>query len=205
MEAPEQLRITWARGGEFLDAFDPRAGRYAIAVPHGYRVLQRTTVGAELVVELAFLDTQRSFRHRARVAGHLAGPPEIVTLQFLADQTAVRDLIVCHAEGTSIPYLNRRAERRAVWLPIEVRTADGWRRGIITELSELGAFIAMQAPPGAGMVRIRIGRELEVDGRVLYVRAEQTAGCAVEFVFPQRDEEIRIQAVLRAALQTTNR
>jgi hypothetical protein len=205
VEAPEQLRITWARGSEFLDAFDASVGRYAVEVPHSHRVLRRTALGGELVVELAFVDTDRMFRHRARVVGHEDGPPEVVTLEFLAEETSVRELVICHAEGKSVPYLNRRAERRPVWLPIEVRVREQWRRGIVTELSELGAFVAMTDPPSSGLVRIRIGHSLAVDARVLYTRVAHTGGCAVEFVFADRAEEVRIQSTLSAALQAMKR
>lgn len=204
MEAPEQLRITWARGPEFLAAFDVATDRYTVEVPHDGRVLQRTRVGQELYVELAFADTGRVFRHCGRVAAHALGPPEIVTLAFVPDERAVRELVVCHAEGKSVPYLHRRTERRPVWLPIEVRLDGRWQRGIVTELSELGAFITTADPTSRGVARLRIG-ELEIDARVLYRRGGHTPGFGVEFVFPQRADEVHVQAVLRAALQATKR
>jgi len=204
VEAPEQLRITWARGPEFLDAFDASTDSYTVEVPHDGRVLRRTTVGERLFVELAFADTERVFRHCARVAAHEPGPPEIVTLEFVPEDRAVRELVVCQAEGKSIPYLHRRAERRPVWLPIEVRLGARWQHGIVTELSELGAFITAADPSSPGTVRLRLG-ELEVDARVLYTRGGPTPGFGVEFVFAQRADEVRIQAALLAALQATKR
>ena len=202
MEAPEQLRITWADGAEFLAAYDRAAGRYTVAVPHSSRVLRHTTVGDELLVEHQFVDSARSFRHVARVIDHQAGPPEIVMLEFVDGRNA--NLVVCHAEGQSVPYLNRRVERHPVWLPIELGARA---HGIVTELSELGAFIMTNHPTPDGTVTLRLpanGTHLEITARVLYARDVQP-GFAVEFVFANRDDELRIQAALRHALQANQR
>lgn len=203
MDAPEQLRITWARGQEFLAAYDRAAGHYTITVPHSTRVLRRTSVGAQLLVEHEFVDTARTFRHVARVVEHRAGPPEIVTLEFVDGRAS--QLVVCHAEGQSVPYLNRRVERRPVWLPIEYGP-DG-DHGIVTELSELGAFITTQHGSPEGTVRLRLpanGAHLGITAKVLYTRDVHEFGFAVEFVFADHDEEVEVQAALRRALQLAN-
>ena len=209
MQAREQLRITWAHGAEFLSAYDRDTSRYTVSVPHSTRVIRTTAVGGELLVEHQFADSERAFRHVARVVDHSAGPPEIVTLEFVEAERAVRDLVVCHAEGQSVPYLNRRVERRPVWLPIEL-SFDGerWRHGIVTELSELGAFIATKLGTPDGKVRIRLplasGARLELAARSLYHRYVHEPGFAVEFVFGSRDDEVRVQSALRAALQVAS-
>lgn len=209
MQAREQLKITWARGAEFLSVYDRDAFRYTVSVPHSTRVLRHTSVGGHLLVEHQFADSERSFRHVARVVDHSPGPPEIVTLEFTSAERAVRELLVCHCEGQSVPYLNRRAERKPVWLPIEL-SFDGerWLHGIVTELSELGAFITTKQGTPEGKVKLRIplgGEPLEVMGRSLYQRYVHDPGFAVEFVFADRDDEVRIQSTLLAALQTTKR
>jgi hypothetical protein len=204
VDAPEQLRITWAHGSEFLAAYDRAAGRYTVAVPHSARVLRHTAVGAQLLVEHQFADTDRSFRHVARVIEHRAGPPEIVTLEFVDGRNA--NLVVCHAEGQSVPYLNRRVERRPVWLPIEYGPRA--QHGIVTELSELGAFIATTQPSPTGTITLRLpanGARLELTARVLYTRDVHEPGFAVEFVFANRDEEVRVQAAIGRALQANQR
>ena len=204
MEAPEQLRITWARGSAFLAAYDRAAGRYVVEVPHTTRVLRRTAVGAELLVEHQFVDSERSFRSVARVIGYDAGPPEVVTLEFVDGRNA--QLVVCHAEGQSVPYLHRRVARRPVWLPIEFGPRA--QHGIMTELSELGAFIATSHATPEGQVTLRLpasdGR-LEIAARVLYTRVLPEPGFAVEFVFADRDEEVLVQAALGRALQANQR
>ena len=210
MEAREQLRITWAHGAEFLAAYDRDASRYTVSVPHSTRVLRSTAVGGELLVEHQFADSERAFRHVARVVDHEQGPPEVVTLEFVDAERAVRDLVVCHAEGQSVPYLNRRAERRPVWLPIEL-SFDGerWLHGIVTELSELGAFITTKQGTPDGTVRLRLplasGARLELAGRSLYQRYVHEPGFAVEFIFTTRDDEVRVQTALRAALQNAGK
>lgn len=204
MEAPEQLRITWAHGQEFLSAYDRVAGHYTILVPHSMRVLHHTGVGDQLLVEHQFVDTDRSFRHVARVVDHQTGPPEIVTLEFVDGRGA--QLVVCHAEGQSVPYLNRRVERRPVWMPIEYGARP--QHGIVTELSELGAFIASKAAPPEGTIRLRLpanGVHLGITAKVLYAREIHEPGFAVEFVFADRDEELEIQDALRRALQANQR
>ena len=207
VEAPEQLRITWAHGSEFLSAYDRYAYRYTVAVPHSSRVLRKTTIGGELLVEHQFVDSDRSFRHVARVIDHDAGPPEVVTLEFVDARGA--QLVVCHAEGQSVPYLNRRVERRPVWLPIEYSAGDRWLHGIVTELSELGAFITTQHHAPDGMIKLRFplatGAQLEITARELYTREMHEPGFAVEFVFAHRDDEVRVQAAVRAALQANQR
>lgn len=211
MQPPEQLRITWARGAEFLAAYDRAASRYTLSVPHSTRVIRSTAVGDRLLVEHQFADTDRAFRHVARVVDHSAGPPEVVTLEFAEPDRAVRDLVVCHAEGQSVPYLNRRAERRPVWLPVELAfdVDRRWRHGIVTELSELGAFIATKQTTPDGRLALRIpladGARLEVPARSLYHRDVPEPGFAVELIFETRDDEVRVQRALRAALQATNR
>jgi len=202
VEAPEQLRITWAHGAEFLAAYDRAAGRYTVAVPHSSRVLRHTAVGDQLLVEHHFVDSDRSFRHVARVIDHHAGPPEIVTLEFVDGRNA--NLVVCHAEGQSVPYLNRRVERHPVWIPIELGPRA---HGIVIELSELGAFITTTHPTPDGTITLRLpvnGTRLEIAARVLYSRDVQP-GFAVEFVFASRDDELRIQAAIRHALQANQR
>lgn len=204
MEAPEQLRITWAQGSEFLAAYDRAAGRYTVAVPHSSRVLRRTAIGEELLVEHQFVDSERSFRGVARVVDHDAGPPEIVTLEFVDGRNA--NLVVCHAEGQSVPYLHRRVARRPVWLPIDFGARS--LHGIITELSELGAFIATKHPAPDGTVTLRLpanGARLEITARVLYTRDIHEPGFAVEFVFANRDEEVNVQAAIGRALQANQR
>ena len=211
MQPPEQLRITWARGAEFLAAYDRQAGRYTVSVPHSTRVLRSTAVGEQLLVEHQFADSNRAFRHVARVVDHSAGPPEVVTLEFVESERAVRDLVVCHAEGQSVPYLNRRAERRPVWLPVELAFDSDrhWRHGIITELSELGAFITTKQGTPEGKLALRIpladGARLEVPARSLYDRYVPEPGFAVEFIFETRDDEVRVQRALGAALQAPKR
>ena len=211
MEAPEQLLITWSHGPAFLEAFDATgAGRYTVAIPGAAQTLRGTPVGQALRVVHEFLDTGRTFRHHARVVAHVPGPPEVVTFEFVGDPK-VRELIVCHAEGDRVPYLNRRAERRPVWLPVMVEVDDGWRHGVATELSELGAFITIQKPPLPGTdvtIRIRTddGERLDVKARV--VRAEPVGadqGMAVELVFAGRADEVWLRTALRAALQPANR
>jgi len=204
VEAPEQLRITWAGGQEFLSAYDRVAGHYTISVPHSSPVLRHTSVGAQLLVEHQFVDTERSFRHVARIVDHRAGPPEIVTLEFVDDRSA--QLVVCHAEGQSVPYLNRRVERRPVWMPIEY--GERPQHGIVTELSELGAFIATKAAPPDGTIRLRLpanGVHVGITAKVLYARELHEPGFAVEFAFADRDEELEIQDALRRALQANQR
>ena len=208
VEAREQLRITWARGSEFLSAYDRAAFRYTVAVPHSTRVLRKTSVGGELLVEHQFADTDRSFRHVARVVDHTAGPPEVVTLEFVDARGA--QLVVCHAEGQSIPYLNRRVERRPVWLPIEFLVGERWQHGIVTELSELGAFITTKHAAPLGTVKLRLplatGARLEIRARELYTRdMHDEPGFAVEFVFANRDEEVNVQAAIGRALQANQR
>ena len=204
MEAPEQLRITWSQGSEFLAAYDRAAGRYSVAVPHTTRVLRHTAVGAQLLVEHQFVDSERSFRTVARVIDHTVGPPEIVTLEFVDGRNA--QLVVCHAEGQSVPYLHRRVARRPVWLPIEFGVRA--QHGIITELSELGAFVTTKHPAPDGRVTLRFpasdGR-LEIAARVLYTRVLPEPGFAVEFVFADRDEEVGVQAAIGRALQASQR
>jgi hypothetical protein len=198
--APEQLRITWAHGKEFLAAYDRVAGRYTVAVPHSSRVLRRTTVGERLLVEHEFADTARSFRGLARVIDHEAGPPEIVTLEFVDGRNAA--LVVCHAEGQSVPYLNRRVVRRPVWLPIEFGPRA--LAGIVTELSELGAFITTKHPSPEGIITLHLSR-IAITARVLYTRDLHEPGFAVEFVFANRDEEVEVQAAIGRALQANQR
>lgn len=203
MDAPEQLRITWAHGAEFLSAYDRVAGRYTVAVPHDSRVLRRTNVGDQLLVEHLFADTDRSFRHVARVIDHEQGPPEILTLEFVDGRNA--QLVVCHAEGQSIPYLNRRTARHPVWLPVELGPRA--LHGIITELSELGAFITTKHPTPEGTIELRLpanNPRLHLRGRVLYTRDVGEPGFGVEFVFASRDEEVHVQAAIRHALQVAN-
>ena len=210
MQAREQLLITWAHGAEFLSAYDRDTSRYTVSVPHSTRVLRTTSVGGELLVEHKFADSERSFRHAARVVDHSAGPPEIVTLEFIEAERAVRDLVVCHAEGQSVPYLNRRADRRPVWMPIELSFGgDRWLHGIVTELSELGAFITTKQGTPEGAVRLRLpladGARLELTARSLYQRYVHEPGFAVEFIFENRDDEVRVQSALRAALQAAKK
>ncbi len=207
MEAQEQLRITWSRGAEFLAAYDRGANRYTVSVPHSSRVLRRTSVGGRLLVEHRFADTDHSFRHVARVVDHEPGPPEVVTFEFDDTEHAVRDLVVCHAEGQTVPYLHRRAERRAVWLPIEIVVDGRCRHGIVTELSELGAFVTTSHRVAKGSVQqLRLpladGSRLELAARVVYARAIPEPGFAVELVFASRESERRIQGALGAALRT---
>lgn len=210
MDAPEQLRITWAQGSEFLAAYDRVAGRYTVTVPHTSPVLRRTSVGEQLLVEHQFVDSERSFRGVARVIDHHAGPPEIVTLEFVDGRNAA--LVVCHAEGQSVPYLNRRVERHPVWLPIEYGARS--LHGIMTELSELGAFITSKHATPEGLVTLRIPASsprsesmvrLEITARVLYTRDVHEPGFAVEFVFANRDEEVKLQAAIGRALQANQR
>jgi hypothetical protein len=212
VRVPDQLRIAWSAGSAFLDALDREgAGRYSVAMPGTDRVLRGAPIGERVTVELEFLDTQRTFRHIARVVEHDPGPPEIVTFEFLAEQRAVRELIVCHAEGGVVPYLNRRAVRKLVWLPVEVRIADQQRRGFVTEMSELGAFVAMPNPPPAEkrvqlQIRTEDGPRLEVTARVVYAHARgPRVGFAGEFAFTNRDDEVRIRRAVRAALQAPKR
>ena len=209
---PDQLRIAWPHGSAFLDALDrDGVGRYSVAMPGSDRVLRGSPVGERVTVELEFLDTKRTFRHIARVVEHHPGPPELVTFEFLAEQRAVRELIVCHAEGRSVPYLNRRAERRLVWMPVEVLIEDQARRGFVTELSELGAFVAMPNPPPPEkrvqlQIRTEEGPRLEVRARVVYSHPSgPRVGFAGEFAFATRDDEVRITRALRAALQAPKR
>jgi hypothetical protein len=204
VEAPEQLRITWAQGSEFLAAYDRAAGRYTVAVPHSSRVLRRTSIGERLLVEHQFADSQKSFRGVARVIEHRAGPPEIVTLEFVDGRNAA--LVVCHAEGQSVPYLNRRVARHPVWMPVEVGPRA--LHGIITELSELGAFITSNHPTPDGTITLRLpaaGARLEIKARVLYTRDVHEPGFAVEFVFANREEEVQLQAAIGRALQANQR
>ncbi len=205
MEAQEQLRITWAHGAEFLSALDRDAGRYTVEVPHSSRVLRQTTVGGQLLVEHQFIDRDRAFRHVARVVGYEAGPPEVFTLEFVEAEHRVRDLVICHAEGQSVPYLNRRAERRPVWLPIQF--GERSLHGIVTELSELGAFVTTNHPAPEGSVELRfpaMTAGLAITARVLYTRGGHDRGFAVEFVFADRNAELRVQAVLHNALRQAN-
>lgn len=207
VQAAEQLRITWAHGPEFLAAYDRGACRYSVAVPHSSRVLRETSVGDALLVEHQFADSERSFRHVARVVEHRQGPPEIVTLELVDARGA--QLLICHAEGQSIPYLNRRAERRPVWLPIEFSSGERWLHGIVTELSELGAFVTTKHTAPVGNVKLRFplatGARLEITARELYTRDVHEPGFAVEFVFASRDDEVRVQSAVRAALQANQR
>jgi hypothetical protein len=211
VEVPDQLRITWARGAEFLDAFDREgSGRYSVAVPGARNVLRTPALGQRLAIELEFLDSERRFRHHARIVGHDVGPPEIMTFEFRAEDRAVLELIVCGAEGKSIPYLHRRAERCPVWMPVEVLVGDLWRRAIITELSELGMFVTMPGPPRATtQVTVRIPTEeklrLSVAARVVYTRGGEDGGFAGELVFTTRADEVRIRKALRSALQAMKR
>jgi hypothetical protein len=212
VEVPDQLLIAWAHGPAFLDAYDPAGlGRYTVAMPGAAAIMRGTPLGQRVQVVLDFLDTRRTFRHVARVVAHAPGPPEIVTFEFLDGAQKVRELIVCHAEGDSVPYLNRRAERRPVWLPVMVEVDDGWRHGVATELSEVGAFIMLKRPPLPGTditIRIRTedGERLDVRARVM--RAEPlgaTPGIAVDLVFAGRADEVWLRTALRAALQPVNR
>jgi hypothetical protein len=210
VEVPELLRITWAHGDAFLEAYDREApGRYHVALPGMRGMLRPNPLGRQLTVELEFLDSERVFRHTARVVAHDPGPPEVVTFEFRPDDHAVRELIVCHAEGKSIPYLNRRAERRPVWMPVEVLVGDLWRRGIATELSDLGLFVTMPDPPTTGGVTVRIpttdNLRLSVPTRVVYTRSLDRSGFAGEFVFATRADEVRIRNALSAALQAMKR
>jgi hypothetical protein len=179
-------------------------------MPGAAEILRDAPLGRALQVVLEFLDTGRTFRHRARVVARAPGPPEVVTFEFLGDPK-VRELIVCHAEGDRVPYLNRRAERRPVWLPVMVEIDDGWRHGVAIELSEVGAYIMLQRPPLPGTdltIRIRTadGERLDVKARV--VRAEPVGaeqGIAVDLVFAGRADEVWLRTALRAALQPANR
>ena len=176
MEAPEQLRITWAHGQEFLSAYDREASRFSVAVPHSNPVLRRTSVGEQLLVEHEFVDGRNA------------------------------NLVVCHAEGQSVPYLNRRVERRPVWLPIEYGPRS--LHGIITELSELGAFITTKHASPEGTITLRLpanNARLAITAKVLYTRHLHEPGFAVEFVFAHRDDEVTVQAAIRKALQTNQR
>jgi hypothetical protein len=211
VRVPDQLRITWSQGSAFLDVLDrDGAGRYSVSMP-GEDLLRGSAIGERVTVELEFLDTKRTFRHIAKVVEHHRGPPEMITFEFLAEQRAVRELIVCHAEGRSVPYLNRRAERRLVWLPVEVVIGDHPRRGFVTELSELGAFVAMPNPPPAEkrvqlQIRTEDGPRLEVIARVVYSHPRgPRVGFACEFAFTTREDEVRITRALRAALHAPKR
>lgn len=210
MRVPEQLRITWSGGAAFLAALDREGvGRYCVAMPAPGEV--RGSIGERIHVELEFLDTKRTFRHLAKIVEHVPGPPELVTFEFLAEERSVRELIVCHAEGQSIPYLNRRVQRSQVWLPVEVRVIGEVRRGFVVELAELGAFVTMPRPPMAATIvdlRIRTeqGTHLEVMARIVYSHpGGPRVGFACEYVFTDRDHEVRIRRALRAALQAKKR
>lgn len=212
MDAPEQLRITWATGKAFLAAFDREGpGRYRVAMPGRAPVLPHNqAVGRRIAVELEFLDTMRTFRHLARVASHVDGPPELITFEFLPEEAEIRDLIELHASGDTVPYLHRRDARRPVWIQVAVKVGRRWRRGFVNQLSELGMFIVMRDPPASpSAVLIRLRTEagvLDLTGRVVYARGmDEATGFAVELVFPTRADEVRIRAALRASLQPANR
>jgi hypothetical protein len=209
MPGGEYFRITWKNGAAFLAACETGSvGRYHLLGARA-RVLRDSRVGQEVAVELEFLDSARTFRHRARVAAIDAGPPERVALEFAPDEADVRELVICHARGESVPYLSRRAERFAVDLPVEYQTGLRWRSASASELSELGMFVTTATPPAAERVLVRIategGEPFEVGGRVIYIQGGDRAGFAMEFAFANRTDEVRVRRAVRAALQATKR
>lgn len=196
----ERFRIAWVDGAAFLAAFD--RGRYHLIGPRA-RELRGAHVGDRVGIELEFLDTARTFRHYARVAIADAGPPEHVALELTPDEDDIRELILCHARGESVPYLSRRVERFAVELPIEIQSGLRWRRAVATELAELGMFVATPTPPSGPNVVVRI--PFEIAGRIIYTQAGERAGFAMEFAFANRAHEVEVRRAVREALQATKR
>ena len=211
MEVADTLRIRWARGSEFLQAFDREGpGRYAVVMKDLARLLRgRVEMGRQVPVELEFVDTNRVFRHSARLVAHASGPPEVAVFEFIPAETSVRELVLLHAEGGSVPYLHRRAERKPVWLPVELELEGRWRRGFATELAELGMYVTITQPPPVDArlaVRIRTANGwLHVRGRVVYARGAPNIGCGIELVFADRADEVRVRTALRVALQAKKR
>ena len=212
MEVADTLRIRWARGSEFLQAYDREGpGRYCVVMRDLAQLLRgRTELGRRVPVELAFVDTNRSFRHTAQLVAHEMGPPELAVFEFLREELSIRELVLLHAEGSSVPYLNRRAERMPVWLPVEIDLGGRWRRGFATELAELGMYVTITQPPPADTrvsVRVRTANHgvLQLGGRVVYARQRPNVGCGIELVFADRADEVRVRAAIRLALQAMKR
>jgi hypothetical protein len=192
-----EYRITWADGAAFLAALD--GDRYLFR-----GALSGARAGDHIAVDLEFLDSARTFRHHARVAEIEPGPPPMVVLELAPDEPEVRELILCHARGESVPYLSRRVERFPIDAPVEVQVGLFWRRGVALELAELGMFVAMAQPPTSERVVVRLDG-FEIAGRVIYRQGGERAGFAMEFVFADFADEVRVRRAVRAALQSTKR
>ena len=131
---------------------------------------ENLTVGTEVPVELRFGDG-KSFRTRCRVAWRrvagASGLPPGLGLELLSTERHVRGLLLAHASGRPIDWVERHAGRVPAALRVRLRAGDRVLEEVTEDISEHGLFLrtGLHLEAGAPVVVT-----LRPPGRVLGIR-----------------------------------
>ena len=153
---PAELLADWFNHGRLGGFFVPTRENLA--------------VGTEVPVELRFGDG-KAFRTRCRVAWRrVAGASDLppgLGLELLSTERHVRGLLLAHASGRPIEWIERHAGRVPAELRVRLRAGDLVWEEVTEDISEHGLFLRTpaQLDPGEPVVVT-----LRPPGRVLGIR-----------------------------------
>jgi hypothetical protein len=102
-------------------------------------------------------------------------------------------------------YKRRRHPRQTLSLTVGIHTAAGRSFGTLYDISQTGAFVALDPPPGAGArltltIRMHDGSELALPAFVRHSMGENSpklvSGVGIEFKVPDEKTEARLAALI---------
>jgi hypothetical protein len=143
------LEADWQTGADFLEQLDlAQEGSFFVPLPDEASFPAEAVPGAILSLLIRFSDRDAEFNVHARVLERHVGERVGLTLAFLEEERARRELVLTCARGESLPYYRRRHERIPCALPVRLETKDGQAlETAAISISEGGAQLAMDAPP----------------------------------------------------------
>jgi uncharacterized protein (TIGR02266 family) len=199
---------------KLLVNFERRGRRGLLFVETG----RRLQLAEQVVVEVEFPSEKRTFRLHGKVVARRRASrepplPPGVQVEFPTEEDQALRLILDHAQGKEVAFVDRGSRRMSCSLEVAYRRDEDFIREFAEDISEGGTFIRSNNILAVGTeVECRLKPPgyligIKVRGKVAWVlKSGPTKGMGLQFVFESEKQRRKVKSLIKklANKQTRN-
>jgi type IV pilus assembly protein PilZ len=212
MAGKKTITARYGRKENLLAAFTRNGPRGVLFVETG----RQPELAEQVLVVIEFPAEQRSFRLQGKVIARRRSSRESLPpgahVEFLADENRTLQMVLDHAQGKAIDFIDRRGQRMPCSFVVSYRSDAGFVSEFAEDIGEGGTFIRTEnifeigtevecrlKPPGYLM-------GLKLKGRVAWVKKTgQPKGMGVEFIFRSERQRKKVREVVKKLVSEQTR
>ena len=204
MAAKKTITARYGKKENLLGDFTRNGPRGVLFIETG----RQMELAEQVLVVIEFPAEKRSFRLQGKVIARRRSSRESLPpgahVEFPADENPTLQLVLDHAEGKEIDFIDRRGKRMPCSFVVSYRSDEDFVREFAEDIGEGGTFIRADdifevgtevecrlKPPGYLM-------GLKIKGRVAWVKKTgQPKGMGVEFIFASERQRKKVREVVK--------